>query len=576
MASSLEEVIRQMNQVGLDVPPRVDLAKALDRYHRWRPACEPRPKKLAWARLFEYVSASGRTYITGAFGWRGDTWQIEATASDWAPAERAEWMEQRKAAARAADEARRKDGQAAADKAAKLWTRGRDEGASAYLDRKRVRAFGVRFLRDMLLIPLRNMAGELQGLQFIGEEKKFGSGTVKEGRFHLIGALAAGLPLCFCEGYATGATLHMATGWPVVVCFDAGNLDPVIAQWRKLYPDVQFVIGADDDRHLLPRLCERLARVGVHAEPGDFSKQAGGLRPMAWELPDGGQVALQIGVRNSEAGTSRLEGSITVDGQVQLLKLENAGKSRALAAAKRHQALVLLPQFADRAAPFTDWNDLHVAEGLDRCAEQLQAGLRGASEAAEAGRAAANAPAQRAGRGAAAAAPSAPPDGFDGFLQRYVLIYGTVTVWDARLREILRLESLKAAHKRLTDWWLAHDERMMVPQSHVVFDPTGAAQLPDYVNLFDRLPLAPQRGECDLIVEHLFNLCGRREELAHWLTCWLALPLQQPGTKMRTAIVLHGRTEGTGKSRLMDVMRMIYGLVDDNYLGRSTTTILAG
>lgn len=553
MAHSLDDVVRQMMQVGLDLPPRCSLEKAFAGYYRWRPACEPKPRKSAWARLFEYRSPGGRIFISGRFGWRGDSWPVEATATDWTPAERAEWLEQRKAAERAADQARAVDAESAAQKARRLWDRAREEGASPYLQRKKVRAFGVRFLRDMLLVPLRDMAGELHGLQYIGTDKKFGSGTVKEGRFHLIGQVQPGQPLGFCEGYATGATAHMAAGWPVVVCFDAGNLDSVVAQWRKLYPDVEFVMLADDDRHLVQRLCERLARVGVMATPADFAKDAGGLRAMEWELPDGRHVALQVGVRNDAAGCSRLEGSIAVDGQVQLLKLENAGRSRAAAAAKKHRARVALPRFADPEAPSTDWNDLHVIEGLERCTEQLVAALAGTSGAQQPEKSRANARASRADQGGDG------DDTYQGFLDRYTLIYGTTTVWDAKLREIIRIESLKVAHKRLTEWWLAHDARHMVPQSHVVFDPTGERGAPTHVNLFDRLPLDPSAGECDLIVEHLYNLCGRREGLAHWLTCWLALPLQQPGTKMRTAVVLHGRTEGTGKSRLMDVMRRIYG-----------------
>ena len=31
----------------------------------------------------------------------------------------------------------------------------------------------------------------------------------------------------------------------------------------------------------------------------------------------------------------------------------------------------------------------------------------------------------------------------------------------------------------------------------------------------------------------------------HWVTCWLALPLQRLGTKMRTSLIIHGRMEGT-------------------------------
>lgn len=554
MADSLDEVRQQMLARGLDVPDRCDLSKAFAGYYRWKPAAEPKAKKSAWARLFEYTSPNGRVYITGAYGWRGDQWEVEATTTEWSPAERAEWMEQRKAAARAAEDARAKDAESAAEKARKLWERARPEGSSPYLDRKKVRAFGVRFMRDMLLVPLRDMQGTLQGLQYVGEEKKFGTGVVKEGRFHLIGDIRPDAPLAFGEGYATCATGHMATSWPTVVCFDAGNLEAVVSQWRKLYPEHQFVVMADDDRHLVKRLCERLARFGVSVEIEDFGKSKGGIRPMEWVLLDGSKVELKAGVANDANGVPRIEGSITVDGQAHILRLENAGKAKAVAVAKRHKAVVLLPTFEDRASPHTDWNDLHCVSGLEACKTQLLDALAAGGHAPKKRD---DAP-QGGGKGKGAQAPGDEPRRF-GFLGRYTLIYGTTTVWDADDREIIKIESLKLAHKQLTDWWLGHDDRQMVSRANVVFDPTGESQAPDYINLFDRLPLEPKQGECDLIVDHLFNLCGKREALAHWLTCWLALPLQKPGTKMRTAVVLHGRTEGTGKSRLMDIMRMVYG-----------------
>ena len=38
------------------------------------------------------------------------------------------------------------------------------------------------------------------------------------------------------EGYATAASLHEATGLPVIVAFDAGNLLPVAQAIHKRYP----------------------------------------------------------------------------------------------------------------------------------------------------------------------------------------------------------------------------------------------------------------------------------------------------------------------------------------------------
>jgi len=50
-----------------------------------------------------------------------------------------------------------------------------------------------------------------------------------------------------CEGYATGATIHEATGLAVIVAFDAGNLLPVARFFREKKPDWLIVIAADND-----------------------------------------------------------------------------------------------------------------------------------------------------------------------------------------------------------------------------------------------------------------------------------------------------------------------------------------
>jgi putative DNA primase/helicase len=67
------------------------------------------------------------------------------------------------------------------------------------------------------------------------------------GHFHLIGKPAGRLYLC--EGYATGATIHEATGAAVAVAFHAGNLKAVALVLREAHPGVELVVCADDDRH---------------------------------------------------------------------------------------------------------------------------------------------------------------------------------------------------------------------------------------------------------------------------------------------------------------------------------------
>lgn len=50
------------------------------------------------------------------------------------------------------------------------------------------------------------------------------------------------------EGYATGWTVHQATGRPVVVAFTAGNLLSVATALRQKHPESKIIIAADNDR----------------------------------------------------------------------------------------------------------------------------------------------------------------------------------------------------------------------------------------------------------------------------------------------------------------------------------------
>lgn len=59
------------------------------------------------------------------------------------------------------------------------------------------------------------------------------------------------------------------------------------------------------------------------------------------------------------------------------------------------------------------------------------------------------------------------------------------------------------------------------------------------------------------LLEHLFTGCEPGALL--WFKQWLAYPLQVPGTKMYTSVVLHGIKHGTGKTLLGYTMGRIYG-----------------
>jgi hypothetical protein len=63
------------------------------------------------------------------------------------------------------------------------------------------------------------------------------------------------------------------------------------------------------------------------------------------------------------------------------------------------------------------------------------------------------------------------------------------------------------------------------------------------------------------LVKHLFT--ESEEGAMEWFLSWLAYPLQNPGVKMYSAVVMHGRHRGTGKSMIGELMGRIYG---ENYI----------
>ena len=96
---------------------------------------------------------------------------------------------------------------------------------------------------------------ELVNLQQIDEHgtKRFLYGGQKSGGYAILNGTHADMKDGFylAEGYATAASVHLATGKPVVIAFDAGNLPVVaarIAERDNLPPETPIYLAADNDR----------------------------------------------------------------------------------------------------------------------------------------------------------------------------------------------------------------------------------------------------------------------------------------------------------------------------------------
>ena len=173
--------------------------------------------------------------------WRADIGRKLSPVEAAAHAARVEAMRRE----REAEEARRHA--EARELAAKRYSAARPaDPGHPYLVAKGVKPHGIRQEGELLLVPMRDRDG-LHSLQTIdgSGNKRFLTGGRVAGCYHSFGK--AGDTVCIAEGYATGASIHEATGYPVAVAFNAGNLDAVARTLRAKLPDARIVLCADDD-----------------------------------------------------------------------------------------------------------------------------------------------------------------------------------------------------------------------------------------------------------------------------------------------------------------------------------------
>ncbi|VTU24825.1 toprim domain-containing protein [Variovorax sp. PBL-E5] len=186
----------------------------------------------------------------GSFGdWRSGEAQNWCAKSDndMSEAERQGMRERVKAAQRMRDaETTRRHGEAAVAALA-LWDAAAPAVAHPYLIAKGVKPHGIRADGHQLFVPMRDSAGKLHSLQTIAPDggKRFLPGGRVRGCYYAIGKPSG--RLIVCEGFATGATLHQATGDAVAVAFNAGNLLAVAVALHAKYPCLNIVVAADDD-----------------------------------------------------------------------------------------------------------------------------------------------------------------------------------------------------------------------------------------------------------------------------------------------------------------------------------------
>lgn len=545
-ATNYDDVMHQLQAHGLLIPPREGLRIGSTTPVRVHVQDGGREKR-GWYVLKEWSPDAGRLLIVGSYGiYRGNDSgkQKIALPKDDAnritPEQRAAmkraWAEQAAAA-----ETQRKRLQArAAERARKVWQRLATQGDSPYLAAKGVSADpGLRFTENgTAVIPLIDTGGMIHGLQFLRtaaqaekasrpgkpvEPKEFWpAGLAKKGHFHIIGAVEGAWLILVAEGYATARTLNMATGHPVAVAFDAGNLQPVAEALRKRHKLAKILVCADDDS--LGKCRECRARVALALHPDQCP---------ACGKPHG----------YSNAGvTAASTAAMSVGGEWVAPQFPNDAER--------------IADFLERGRKLTDFNDLHIATTLTRVGEQVAARLLALRWSA---------PAPRASSSTTGGAGKTlrPLHYLDDLLGRFATIYGGKEgVFDAADHCLVTekdVQNLCVRHD-IYKAWKEHAERRIVRLDDIGFDP--ACTDPNVTcNLWAGWPTTPEKGDCSRLLELLRYMCsGERNgaELYDWVLRWVAYPIQHPGAKMKTTIVVHG-PQGAGKNVFFETVMDIYG-----------------
>lgn len=594
-----DDVVDQLRSAGLMPELPLDLAQG-SKSRRCLVDGEDREKR-GWYRLYEWVTGSGERFITGSYGvYHGDdpgTRKVELTKrcetcghempikAKECPRCKSKTFKKRELSreeleaikARQAEDRKR----AVAERNAEIaraadWSRAVFRACTPatldvhdYFARKQLKGTGetrifpgidgiqlegagkedYKYLAQFagaLVVPMADMAGRLFGLQFIlsrehhaerikqtGRDKEYWpAGLSKDEHYWMVGTPSRVVLLA--EGFATAQSLHDATGHGVAVCFDAGNLPKVAKMLRKHYKRAVILACGDDD--WLQKCAECKAYTPVATE-----------------------TCAHCGKPHRK---------------------QNAGMLRAQEAALTADAAWVLPAFAserpaDKKGP-TDFNDLACLEGLQVARAQIEAKLKdmGIEPLAPAPARSAGGLSEGGGDSRMRERPNAVSVlPLDAAVERFVpLDDGTgdylFDYWTNRIVKTKQMLALLPAGVRGDDIkrhpvWASRGAFYF---DQVGFDPSGADK-DVQLNTWQGWPMEAVKGSCERLLELITYLCANEVDaegkptgatVAQWLLRWMAYPLQNPGSKMATAVIMHG-PQGTGKSTVFQVLAKIYG-----------------
>lgn len=390
-----------------------------------------------------------------------------------------------------------------------------------------------------LVVPACDTDGKVHGVQFILHREKHrpliqkietdkvfwprGAGMV--GKLFLLGGSPSGL-LLVAEGYATAMSLHLATGHPVAVAWNAGNLPAAVAALRKRYRRANLLVCADDDWLQRCVACQAYTPV---------------------ETATCAHCGKPHGKGNAGQAKAR-EAALATDNTAMVTPVFTA------------------PRPENRKGP-TDFNDLHAIESLNTVRAQIEAKLL------ELGWGASLTPApplargdSQQGGGESERRAAVSVLSLEDVVERFIYIdddtgdfaFDTWTKQVVKLSKVIKILPARVRFDDVKDHPTWRSRAVYIDQ--IGFDP-GGEDRNILCNRWNGWPTVPKAGSCERMLELLAYLtCNEpnSREILTWMLRWLAYPIQFPGAKLKSAIVIHG-PQGTGKSMVFEAVARIYG-----------------
>lgn len=396
-----------------------------------------------------------------------------------------------------------------------------------------------------MVVPMLDMIGRRRGLQFILSREKhkdlirkkerdkesWPKGNISKGMHFLIGGQIQGVGMV-TEGFATAASLHESYNLPVAVAFSANNLLPVGETiWKHSRRRARLLYCADDD--WVQRCDIKTGGCGKYTPAADPAcKHCGHTHGKK-----------NVGVEYAQSAASATSGAWV--------------------------APAFSTQRPDDRKGDTDFNDLRCAEGEQAVCGQIAAKIEALgwnvpslAQSSPRGDAAKQGGGEVGARRDAVSVMS-----LDEAVDRFVpLDDGTgkylFDIWTSKIVSRDQMVALLPAGVRgdivkSHPVWISRGAYYL---DQVGFDPAGNDRMVK-LNTWKGWPIRPKRGSCERLLELIDYLCSgekNSDEVVKWLLCWMAYPLQNPGAKMNSAVIMHG-PQGTGKSTVFQSLAKIYG-----------------